>query len=85
MAKVAAKKSAPKAVSKRTSRRKGVESWKTYIFRVLKQVHPETRISQKGMAIINNFVNYVIVFRFAVRGASLGCRCRRHRNRLLTS
>ena len=56
MAKVAAKKSAPKAVSKRTSRRKGVESWKTYIFRVLKQVHPETRISKKGITIINNFV-----------------------------
>lgn len=56
MAKVAAKKSAPKTAVKRTTRRKGVESWKTYIFRVLKQVHPETRISQKGMAIINNFV-----------------------------
>ena len=56
MAKVAAKKSAPKTAVKRTTRRKGVESWKTYIFRVLKQVHPETRISQKGMSIINNFV-----------------------------
>ena len=50
-----AKKSAPKTAIKK-SKRKGVESWKTYIFRVLKQVHPETRISQKGMSIINNFV-----------------------------
>ena len=48
----AVKKSAPKTIK----RRKGTESWKTYIFRVLKQVHPETRISQKGMSIINNFV-----------------------------
>ena len=55
MAKAVAKKSAPKTAIKK-SKRKGVESWKCYIFRVLKQVHPETRISQKGMAIINNFV-----------------------------
>jgi histone H2B len=54
MAKAATKKVTPKAVRK--YKRKGTESWKTYIFRVLKQVHPETRISQKGMAIINNFV-----------------------------
>ena len=47
------KKSAPTA-SKR--RRKGVASYKSYIFKVLKQVHPETRISKKGIAIINNFV-----------------------------
>ena len=57
MAKVAAKKSAPKAVSKRTSRRKGVESWKTYIFRVLKQVHPKIGLSKKSMSIMNSFVN----------------------------
>ena len=55
MAKAVTKKSAPKTAV-RKYKRKGTESWKTYIFRVLKQVHPETRISQKGMAIINNFV-----------------------------
>ena len=47
-----AKKSAP--VEKK--RRKGVVSYKSYIMKVLKQVHPETRISKKGMTIINNFV-----------------------------
>ena len=56
MAKTVAKKSAPKNTATKKIKRRGVESWKTYIFRVLKQVHPETRISQKGMAIINNFV-----------------------------
>ena len=56
MAKTVAKKSAPKNTATKKYKCRGVESWKTYIFRVLKQVHPETRISQKGMAIINNFV-----------------------------
>ena len=37
-------------------RRKGKQTFNSYIFKVMKQVHPETRISQKGMAIINNFV-----------------------------
>ena len=46
------KKSAPTASKKR----KGVASYKSYIFKVLKQVHPETRISKKGITIINNFV-----------------------------
>ena len=51
-----AKKSAPKTAIKK-SKRKGVESWKTYIFRVLKQVHPETGISKRGMSIMNSFIN----------------------------
>ena len=40
----------------RVYKKRRVESFKTYIFRVLKQVHPETRISKKGIAIMNNFV-----------------------------
>ena len=47
-----AKKSAPVAMKKR----RGITSYKSYIMKVLKQVHPETRISKKGMTIINNFV-----------------------------
>jgi histone H2B len=43
-------------VKKTQRRRKGVQSYKSYIFKVMKQVHPETRISKKGIAIINNFV-----------------------------
>ena len=43
------------AVGKRRSKR--VESYSTYIYKVLKQVHPETGISKKGMSIMNSFMN----------------------------
>ncbi|KAH8919568.1 histone-fold-containing protein [Atractiella rhizophila] len=33
------------------------ESYATYIYKVLKQVHPDTGISNKGMMILNSFVN----------------------------
>ena len=39
-----------------TKRRRPVQSYNGYFFKVMKQVHPETRISKKGIAIINNFV-----------------------------
>jgi histone H2B len=45
-----------KAPVVKRAKRKGVESFKTYIFRVLKQVHPETRISKKSIMIMNNLV-----------------------------
>ena len=32
-------------------------SYSTYIFKVLKQVHPQTGISRKAMSIMNSFVN----------------------------
>ena len=37
-------------------RRKAKASFNSYIFKIMKQVHPETRISKKGIQIINNFV-----------------------------
>ena len=37
-------------------RRKGKQTFNSYIFKVMKQVHPEFRISKKGMLIVNNFV-----------------------------
>ena len=49
----AAKKAAPAA--KRHARR--AETFSVYIYRVLKQVHPETGISKKSMSILNSFVN----------------------------
>ena len=49
-----AKKVAPKPTVAR--RRRRTVSYNSYIFKVMKQVHPETRISKKGIAIINNFV-----------------------------
>jgi histone H2B len=35
------------------------QSYATYIYRVLKQVHPDTGISSKAMSIMNSFVNDV--------------------------
>ena len=40
---------------KRKSRRK--ESYGIYIYKVLKQVHPDTGVSSKAMSIMNSFVN----------------------------
>ena len=39
---------------KRKSKR--TESYSSYIYKVLKQVHPDTGISSKAMAILNSFV-----------------------------
>ena len=40
-------------------RRKRKETYSIYIYKVLKQVHPDTGISSKGMLIMNSFVNDV--------------------------
>ncbi|KAI9092447.1 histone H2B [Phlyctochytrium arcticum] len=40
--------------TKKATRR---ETYSTYIFKVLKQVHPDTGISHKAMSIMNSFVN----------------------------
>ena len=53
-AKVPAKKAAGTGGKRRTKR---VESYSTYIYRVLKQVHPSTGISKRGMSILNSFIN----------------------------
>merc|ERR1712080_705212 len=39
----------------RKSKRK--ESYAIYIYKVLKQVHPDTGVSSKAMSIMNSFVN----------------------------
>ncbi|KAL7672895.1 hypothetical protein ACOME3_007774 [Neoechinorhynchus agilis] len=45
----------PKGDKKRHKKRK--ESYAVYIYKVLKQVHPDTGISSKAMSIMNSFVN----------------------------
>jgi histone H2B len=45
----------PKPTKKKKRRRK--ESYAIYIYKVLKQVHPDTGISSKAMSIMNSFVN----------------------------
>lgn len=38
-------------------RKKSVRTWSMYIFKVLKQVHADTGISNKAMNIMNSFIN----------------------------
>ena len=57
--KMAGKKPAKKTVkggAKKSSKKK-VETYKIYIYKVLKQVHPDTGISSKAMSIMNSFIN----------------------------
>ena len=51
-----AKKVVAKA-AKHTNKRRRVETFSVYIYRVLKQVHPETGISKRSMSIMNSFIN----------------------------
>lgn len=55
--KTAAAKTVVKGAGKRSKKR--TETYSTYLYRVLKQVHPETGISKKGMAIMNSFIHDV--------------------------
>jgi len=56
-----AKKAASKAKAARTGdkkkKRRRRESYSIYIYKVLKQVHPDTGVSSKAMSIMNSFVN----------------------------
>ncbi|KAL7595626.1 hypothetical protein Lser_V15G29609 [Lactuca serriola] len=49
--------SAAGADKKKKRNKKSVETYKIYIFKVLKQVHPNIRISSKVMGIMNSFIN----------------------------
>jgi len=42
---------------KKKRRKARKETYSSYIYKVLKQVHPDTGISNKAMAILNSFVN----------------------------
>jgi histone H2B len=53
-AKTAEKKTKDTSKSKKKTRK---ETYSTYIYKVLKQVHPDTGISNKAMSIMNSFVN----------------------------
>jgi histone H2B len=43
--------------AKKTRKSKRRETYASYIYKVLKQVHPDTGISNKAMSIMNSFVN----------------------------
>jgi len=52
-----AAKTPKKAGAKGGKSKKRVESYSSYIYKVLKQVHPNTGISKRGMSILNSFIN----------------------------
>ncbi|KAI8523861.1 hypothetical protein RHMOL_Rhmol13G0105000 [Rhododendron molle] len=49
--------SAAAGEKKKKRSKKSVETYKIYIFKVLKQVHPDIGISSKAMGIMNSFIN----------------------------
>ncbi|KOS17927.1 Histone H2B [Escovopsis weberi] len=52
----AAKKSTSSGEKKKRSKTRK-ETYSSYIYKVLKQVHPDTGISNRAMSILNSFVN----------------------------
>ncbi|PTN30871.1 histone H2B [Saccharomyces cerevisiae] len=54
--KPAAKKTSTSTDGKKRSKTRK-ETYSSYIYKVLKQTHPDTGISQKSMSILNSFVN----------------------------
>ena len=75
MAKVPAKKGtkAAKKSGDGSKKRRGkrTETYSSYIYKVLKQVHPDTGISKKSMSIMNSFINDVFE-RLATEAGKLG-------------
>ena len=47
----------PKSLDGKAKRKKSVYTFNSYIYKVLKQVHPDTSVSTKTMSIMNSFVN----------------------------
>ncbi|GAA5996933.1 hypothetical protein JCM5350_003654 [Sporobolomyces pararoseus] len=56
-AKKAVKKAPAADGEKKKKKRVRKETYSSYIYKVLKQVHPDTGISNKAMLILNSFVN----------------------------
>ena len=48
---------AKKGPGRRINSKNRAETYSVYIYRVLKQVHPETGISKRSMSIMNSFIN----------------------------
>jgi histone H2B len=73
-----AKKGAAKAGGRK---KKSVQSYNSYIYKVLKQVHPDTGISKRGMSVMNSFIND-IEERISAEGGKLA---RYNKSKTLTS
>ncbi|KAL9099415.1 MAG: hypothetical protein Q9163_005087 [Psora crenata] len=55
--KEAGKKTAAPSGDKKKRNKTRKETYSSYIYKVLKQVHPDTGISNRAMSILNSFVN----------------------------
>ena len=66
----ASKAKASRAAGDKKRRRRRRESYSIYIYKVLKQVHPDTGVSSKAMSIMNSFVNDIFE-RIAVEASRL--------------
>jgi len=58
-------------------KKKPIRTYSTYIYKVLKQVHPDTGISSKAMSIMNSFVNDIFE-RIANESSKLSTHNNRH-------
>ncbi|OJJ48062.1 hypothetical protein ASPZODRAFT_63015 [Penicilliopsis zonata CBS 506.65] len=69
--KEAGKKTATTASGEKKKRGKTrKETYSSYIYKVLKQVHPDTGISTRAMSILNSFVNEIDIFERVATEAS---------------
>jgi len=62
-------------------RKKRTETYSTYVYKVLKQVHPDTGVSKKAMSIMNSFINDV----FERIASEAGRLCRYNKKATLSS
>ena len=66
---------------KKKRSKKRLETFSIYIYKVLKQVHPDTGVSKRSMSIMNSFINDLFE-RIALESSRL---CRQNKKRTLTS
>ena len=64
-------KTTKKATTGGKRKSKRVETYFSYIYKVLKQVHPTTGISKRGISILNSFINDIFE-RIALESSKLG-------------
>ena len=62
-------------------RKTRTETYSTYIYKVLKQVHPDTGISKRAMSIMNSFINDI----FEKAAGEAGRLCRYNKKATMSS
>jgi len=69
------------ADGKKMKRKRRTETYSSYIYKVLKQVHPDTGISRRAMSIMNSFINDI----FERIAGEAGRLCRYNKKSTLSS